>query len=100
MRTIIVSRHPGAIQWLEREGFHDVEALAHLKLGDIAGLKLGDVVVGVLPVGLAARVCEMGANFFALEMDIPVYLRGEELSVKQMDACNARVQQYLVKAVD
>ncbi len=56
MSAYFVSRHRGAISWAKKQGI-EAERVEHL---DILRLEPGDIVMGSLPVHLAARVCERG----------------------------------------
>ena len=64
----IVSRHPGAIEWMRRT----LAAPDAVPLDHVAGRRFGpgDVVAGVLPLWLAARACADGARVFALDVDL------------------------------
>ncbi|MDW8324914.1 MAG: CRISPR-associated protein Csx16, partial [Burkholderiales bacterium] len=54
MTTWFVSRHPGAIKWAARKGIRVDRQVDHL---DVDVVQAGDVVIGTLPVHLAAEVC-------------------------------------------
>ncbi len=99
MKTIIVTRHPAAIDFIKK--WHDVdEVKSHLTDEDIASLKLGDHVIGVLPINLAAKVCERTNRAVTiLSMDVPPHLRGKELTLQDMEACNALLTKYVVMNV-
>ena len=58
----------------------------------------GDVVCGVLPLGLAAKLCAQGVRVLAIDMALPEHLRGVELSAEQLDALQARLVEYRVSA--
>ncbi|MEA5446517.1 CRISPR-associated protein Csx16 [Gammaproteobacteria bacterium AB-CW1] len=87
-RIFLVSRHPGAIRWLQRQGHGPVIHRAHLDLNEI---RPGDRVIGTLPVHMAAQVCKIGAEYHHLAVDIPPELRGVELDEQTMAACDARL---------
>lgn len=95
-RTYFVSRHPGATHWAAEEGFSVDECVNHL---DISRIQRGDVVIGTLPVQLIARVCQQGARYCHLSLDLPADWRGLELSADQLRACNARLEEFLVQRV-
>lgn len=87
-RTFLVSRHPGAIRWLQRQGYPAVIHRSHL---DVDEIRAGDRVIGTLPVHLAARVCGLGAEYHHLAVDVPAAMRGRELGEAEMAACRARL---------
>jgi len=93
-RTFLVSRHPGAIRWLQRQGYSPVIHRAHLDLNEVVR---GDTVIGTLPVHMAAAVCSKGAEYHHLAVDIPSKLRGVELDEETMDRCGARLQRCHVR---
>lgn len=95
MTTWFVSRHPGAVEWAHRRGV-DAMAIDHL---DLDAVRAGDVVIGTLPVGLAAEVQGRGAAFWFLELDLPAEARGRELTADEMERCGARLVEYRVERV-
>lgn len=97
MTTWFITRHPGAIEWAARRGLQVDCLLAHLDPDTIAP---GDIVIGVLPVNLVARVCERGARYFNLSLDLPVEARGRELSADELEAYGARIEGYRAESVD
>jgi len=94
MTTWFVTRHPGAVEWAERQGLKVDRQVAHL---DPAQVAPGDTVIGVLPVHLAAAVCERGARYMHLSIDLPPELRGRELSADELERCNARLEAFTVR---
>lgn len=95
MKTLFVSRHPGAVEWAARHGFSDVEVVPHL---DIPNDPIR--VIGTLPVNLAAQVCAAGGEYHHLSMVVPPEWRGCELTADQMDAAGAQVERMLVMTVE
>lgn len=93
MTTWFVSRHPGAIEWLKNQNIAVDEFVSHL---DVEIIKTGDVVIGSLPVNLAAIVCAKGARYFNLSVQLTAELRGKELSAAQLVNCNAKLEEFLV----
>jgi CRISPR-associated protein Csx16 len=59
----------------------------------------GDTVVGTLPIHLAARVCEAGARYFHLTLNLPAELRGQELSADHLEALGASLQAFEVTPI-
>jgi len=94
--TYFVTRHAGAAAWAEARGLRVDRALAAL---DPAMLVPGDCVLGTLPVHLAAQVCQRGARYFHLSLDLPLESRGLELTAAAMDAHGARLEEYLIQAL-
>lgn len=94
MSTWFISRHPGALEWVKRHGLQVDQYATHL---DPASVQPGDTVIGSLPVNLAAAVCQRGARYLHLSLELPAHLRGHELSADQLDALGARVQAYRVE---
>lgn len=96
MTTWFVTRHPGAVEWAQRQGLRVDRQTAHL---DIAEVSPGDTVIGILPVKMAAQVCERGARYLALAVDLPPEARGRELSADELQAFGAALEEFSVRAV-
>ena len=92
----LVSRHPGTLEWFARQGLAIDKQVTHF---DPQNIQPGDEVVGILPIQLAAQVCEKGGRYFHLQLDVPFELRGQELSAQQLDELGAQVVEYYVKRV-
>lgn len=92
--TWIISRHAGAIEWLERQGIQGQQC-AHLAIKQVAA---GDTVIGTLPVNLAADVCAVPAMYWHLSLEVPFAWRGQELTAEQMEACGVTLTAYQVQA--
>jgi CRISPR-associated protein Csx16 len=97
MRTYIVTRHPGAIEWIRRR-LGDVDAAVLHHVGDFS-FGPGDRVCGVLPLSLAAQICAVGAQAHVLTYEVPESLRGHELSVTTLEALGARLVRYEVREI-
>lgn len=93
MTVFFVGRHRGALQWAKDEGIAFDESVDHL---DARSIRDGDVVVGTLPVQLAAEVCERGGRYMHLSIAVPPSRRGSELSAEDMRAFGASVEEYRV----
>lgn len=94
MTTYFVTRHPGARAWAAEEGIIVDEAIEHL---DPQQLQPGDIVLGTLPVNLAAEVCARGGRYLHLALELAPERRGAELTARDMRRFGARVEEYLVK---
>jgi CRISPR-associated protein Csx16 len=97
MTTYFVTRHAGAQEWARRHGFGNVETLDHL---DAQIINSDDIVIGALPPQLAAAVIDRGGAYHHLIMDVPATERGKELSADDMERFGARVQRFMVAAID
>ncbi|WPP46915.1 CRISPR-associated protein Csx16 [Pseudomonas sp. AN-1] len=91
-----VSRHAGAREWLERQGWTVDRQVAHL---DPEQVGAGDVVYGTLPVHLAAELCARGAQYHHLILDLPAEARGCELSADELERFGARLVRFHCEAV-
>ncbi|NLT65783.1 MAG: CRISPR-associated protein Csx16 [Acidobacteria bacterium] len=96
MSTYFVTRHPGAVEWAARRGISADRTLIHLDLNQI---NPGDVVIGTLPVHLAAELCARGARYLHLAVDLPAERRGVELTADDLVCFNARLTEYRVERV-
>ena len=93
MTVFSITRHPGALDWLNRQEIAIDITLSHL---DLSLIKPGDVVIGLLPVHLAAAVCAAGAEYWHLSMELPYEARGIELTAEEMEGYGARLEQFVV----
>jgi CRISPR-associated protein Csx16 len=91
MPTWFISRHPGAVAWTAEQGLRVDRHASHL---DPAHIQAGDTVIGTLPVHLAAAVCQRGARYFNLSLDLPEHWRGRELSADELHQCKARLEGF------
>jgi CRISPR-associated protein Csx16 len=97
MTTYFVARHPGAIAWAAEHGVRVDVQLTHLD--DPKSVLPGDRVIGILPVNLVADICERGARYWHLALDVPQDVRGKELTAAQMSEYGARIEEYQAKRV-
>ena len=97
-RTIIITRHPGAVEWLHKQGYNNAERYNHLEQSTIGSLTSNDTVIGSLPIHLAAQVCATKAQFIFLQIEIPNAMRGNELSCAEMEQCSAQLAAFHVAA--
>lgn len=93
MTTYFISRHPGAYEWAAGEGIVVDQVLTHF---DPECVELDDVVIGTLPIHLAARVCARGGHYLHLSLEIPADGRGRELSAADLRQFGARLEAYQV----
>ena len=93
MATHFVTRHCGAREWARSRGLPVDYWVTQL---DVSAVEAGDIVIGTLPVQLAADVNSCGARYLHLSLDLPATLRGTELSAEQMNQVGARLEEYRV----
>lgn len=96
MTIWFVSRHQGAIEWIQQQGIQIDRFESHL---DVSLVQTGDVVIGTLPIHLAAQVCEKGATFYFLSVNVSREQRGTELTAKQISEQGGCLQSYLIQAL-
>ncbi len=91
----LISRHQGAVHWLQQQIQEPCKLLERLK--DDITFQPNDWIIGTLPTQKIADVCAQGARFFLIEMQVPDHLRGQELTYSDMIALNAKLVEYTVK---
>lgn len=91
MTTWFISRHPGALHWMQTNNIHFDHHLTHWEKEPIAA---GDTVIGSLPVHLAAEICTLGAHYWNLSLELPEQARGQELSAEELDLFQARLEAF------
>ena len=90
----VVTRHAGAVQWLQNIVGEPYVLLAHLH--DVHLVCAGDIIVGTLPVNLIAQINALGARYFHLNIPMPADLRGQELTADQLTQLGASLIEYSV----
>lgn len=93
----VITRHPGAADWVRKQVGHAVEVAPHLEPGEI---EPGVHYYGVFPLHLAAAICERGSACWAISVNMPPALRGQELSALQLDELGALLVRYQVQAIE
>lgn len=94
MTIWFISRHPGAIAWAAQQGLQIDYQASQL---DPVQVQTGDTVIGTLPLHLAAAVCQQGARFVNLSLDLPAHWRGRELSADELRHCKARLECFEIR---
>ena len=67
MTTWFVSRHPGAVEWAARQDALIDRVVAYFSP---AHVRADDTVIGTLPVNLAAAVCQSGARYVHVSLEL------------------------------
>lgn len=93
MTTYLVSRHPGAIEWFTKQNMQIDVYQMHL---DPSIIKADDTVIGNLPINLAASVCQKGARYLHLSINVPFEMRGKELEAENLEKFGACLEEYQV----
>lgn len=91
MTTYFISRHAGAVDWAESEGFHVDHRLNHF---NPCIVEPGDRILGTLPINLVAEVNARGGTYFHLTLELPAEARGKELTAEDMRTYGARLEGY------
>lgn len=92
-----ISRHQGAIDWIRQQSTWSIDHfVSHL---NPEAIQPGDVVIGTLPLHLAAAVCARGAKFYFLSLNVGFADRGGEYSATEMEQLGCHLQQFEVKAI-
>lgn len=92
----VITRHPGAADWVSQHLGFKVHAISHL---EIDAIESGGSYYGVFPLHLAAAICTKGSACWAISVNMPPALRGQELSAQQLDELDARLVRYNVQAI-
>ena len=93
MAVYFVTRHAGAKEWAMLQGVACDVCVPHL---DPVLVKEGDVVIGTLPINLAAIVCEQGGRYLHLSLQLPLEARGKELSPADLVKYGAKLEEFVV----
>ena len=75
MTTWFISRHEGAIEWVKQQNIQIDRFESHLNTSLV---QTGDVVIGTLPIHLAAEICQKGAKFYFLSVNVSREQRGTD----------------------
>jgi len=97
MTTWLVTRHAGAREWARRRGFAVDRVVQHVE--SETEVAPGDVVIGSLPANLVARLCERGARYMHLSLDLPLEKRGVELTADDMELFGGCLEEIALRRV-
>ena len=92
MTTWFISRHQGAIDWIKQQPeWHIDRFVTHL---DPQEIRAGDIVLGTLPIHIAADICARGAAFYFLQLPQEAEKRGSEYTAQQMADMGCTLRRY------
>lgn len=94
MSVYVVTRHAGALEWLQQQGVHYDQHIKHL---NIELLQAGDQVIGNLPIPMVAQINEKGVRYWHLSFNVPYELRGQELSAQQLIELGIDLKEFRVE---
>lgn len=97
MATYLITRHRTAAEWILEQGVLVDRVLTHID--NVEHLSTGDVVIGILPLNLIARLNAKGVRYIHLDIKVPAELRGQELSIEQLRDLDVQLIEYIVKRV-
>ena len=92
--VIFVSRHAGAIEWVQDQGLKITDYMNHLP--DDYGFQAGDAVVGSLPISIVAQLNRQGVRYFHINLSLTAAMRGKELTKQDMVTCHATLEEFIV----
>ncbi len=96
MSVWFVSRHLGAMEWIQQQNIHIDNWVAHLDVNDVAP---NDTVIGVMTLAMAAALCKKNVKCLALTYNTPEHLRGIELNADMLNHLDCKMIEYVVKTV-
>lgn len=96
MTTYFISRHQGAKDWAQLQNIQVDMVQSHL---DISSIQAGDCIIGTLPISLVAELCQRGAKYYHLTLNLPESLRGKELTAEDMQTAGARLEQFSAEKI-
>ena len=97
MAVWFISRHLGAIEWAKTQNLNIDHWVEHL---DYRVVQAGDVVMGTLPVHLEEKICQQGAAFYFLSVDVQPDQRGQELTQKQLEQQDCQLIPFYVECLE
>ncbi|AAU38247.1 unknown [[Mannheimia] succiniciproducens MBEL55E] len=64
---------------------------------DPSSIQSGDVVIGTLPIHLAADICQKGAKFYFLSVNVRAEQRGTELTCEQLVEQGCSIEAFYIQ---
>lgn len=97
MTTYFITRHSGALAWAKQQHLSFDVHLEHLL--DLNLLQAGDIIIGTLPINLVYALNKKQVRYIHLSLNIPPQLRGIELTIDQLNTCQATLEEFFVQQV-
>lgn len=94
MAVWFISRHQGAIDWVKQQPIQIDRFESHL---DVNLIQAEDTVIGTLPIHLAAEVCQKGAKFYFLSINVRPEQRGIELTQAQLVEQGCSIEPFSIQ---
>ncbi|WGE85078.1 CRISPR-associated protein Csx16 [Actinobacillus equuli] len=94
MAVWFISRHQGAIDWIKQQAIQIDRFEQHF---DVAEIQADEVVIGTLPIHLAAEVCQKGAKFYFLSVNVTREQRGTELTCEQLVKQGCSIEPFYIQ---
>jgi CRISPR-associated protein Csx16 len=92
MKTYLVTRHIGAIEWLYSKGIKVDAQFVHLT--DVNQFQAGDVVVGILPLAFICQLNQRGVVYLHISVTLPFECRGKELTSAMLEQYQAKLERF------
>ncbi|MFT6331660.1 MAG: CRISPR-associated protein Csx16 [Bermanella sp.] len=89
MKTYFVSRNLATQKWAQENALGVDHWLSHIS--DITQFIPGDVVIGTLPIPLAAALHKIQVSYIHFSIQVPAELRAKELSDEQLLHCSPKL---------
>lgn len=91
MTTWVVTRHTGAIEWLNNAGVKADRVESDLEIDQP---QAGDIVIGILPIQHVAVLNQRGVSYFHICIETQAQDRGTEFNAQQMQERSATLTEY------
>ncbi|MBR1374612.1 MAG: CRISPR-associated protein Csx16 [Cardiobacteriaceae bacterium] len=91
-----ICRHQGTIDWVKSRKNIKIDVfLDHLDFRETE-ICAEDTVIGILPIDIAAQICEKGAKFYALKIHQELSERGQNFSADNLEKMNVSLRRFQI----
>lgn len=94
--TLLVTRYRGAGEWFATRGLEVDSLVARFDPGVI---EPGDIVIGTLPINVAAELCQRSVRYPHLSQQIPPKFRGVEHTAEQIDEFGTTIEEFRIERI-